>query len=94
MRMTRLRARDGSEAEVPLDASKLSFAVLGPRERVAEIDRLAWRVAGEPEPDLGPLSGSDRDAAPTGYLRSASFGIDRGRTTDDVIVDAILGIGC
>jgi hypothetical protein len=45
--MTRRRARDGSEAEVPLDAGKLSFVLLGPRERVAEIGRLAWWVAGE-----------------------------------------------
>ena len=62
-------------------------------EGLAEIYCPAWSVAGKPEPNLGSLSSSDRDAMPAGHLRPASFGIDRRRATDDVVVDPILGVG-
>jgi hypothetical protein len=62
-------------------------------EGVAEIDRSAWSVAGQPESDLGSLSGSDSDVVPARHLRPASFGIYRRRAIDDVVVDAILRIG-
>jgi hypothetical protein len=63
------------------------------RERVPEVHCSARSVAGQPELDLGSLSGSDRNAVPAGHLRPASFGIDCRRAIHDGVVDAILGIG-
>jgi hypothetical protein len=63
------------------------------REGVAEIHSPAWSVARQTEPDLDGFSGSDREAVPAGHLRPAPFGIDRRSAIDDVVVDAILGIG-
>jgi hypothetical protein len=62
-------------------------------EGFTEIDRSAWSLAHQPKSDLGSLSDSDSDVVPAGHLRPASFGIDRRRSIDDVVVDAILRIG-
>ncbi len=62
-------------------------------ERVAEIGGRAGGVALKAQPKLDFAAGRNRQAIARRHFRAAAFGVDRRGARDDVVVDAVLGVG-
>ena len=64
-----------------------------PFEARAEIQRLARIVAREPHPQLDAIARRDHEAIPARHLRALPRRVDGRIAGDDVVVDAVLGVG-